>query len=132
VTIEDDLGVLVQRCAMPAAAGMEAIEARIVAVQEVPPKQELQFFAVRGDARELLTKKDALTAIREHVPRRSIAELTEAELLMEVLVLRAENDRMKPVYEAARIWRRARGLGEVWDARQRLIDAVDASTREDP
>ena len=104
-TTKNDLGTLLQCCAMPATTGMDAMESRVVVVQEVPLKMETLFYAVRGEDRELLTAQRASATLREHFPRKSVGELTEIELLVEVSILRDETDRMRPVYEAAKVWR---------------------------
>lgn len=104
-----DLGEIIQSAPLPAAAGMDAIEARLVVLQEVPAKAELRFYAVRGEDREHLSTPSALAILREHVPQRAIADLSEVELLVEVTVLRTEVARMRLVYEAAKKWRADRG-----------------------
>jgi len=136
---EEDFGTLVLRRAMPEASGMDAMEARLVVVQEVPPKAEVQFFAIRGEERERMTGARTRKILLDHVPPRPIAELSEAELLVEVSGLRLEVDRMRPVYAAARAWRggRERDVDAAGQPRgetgRALIDAVDvAAATEDP
>jgi hypothetical protein len=131
-----DLGPLVQRCSVPKATGMDALEARVVVVQEVPPKAELHFFAIRGEDRERLESGAAQAILRDLIPRKPITTLTEFELLVEVSSLRADNDRMRPVYEAAKAYRRSQALGlpdaGVTAARRKLTEAIDAAlTTED-
>lgn len=107
MTSEDAaLGKLIQRCDLPTPAGMDAMEARVVTTQEVPPKSELRFYAVRGDSYEQLTSDGALAVLRDHVPRKPVTELSNAELLIEVSALRTEVDRTWPIYRAAKEWRR--------------------------
>jgi hypothetical protein len=125
---EMGLGTLVQRCALPATTGMDAMESRLIVVQEVPLKMKLQFFAVRGEDREPLTAQMARATLSSHVPRKSVGELTEVELLVEVSVLRDDVDRMTPVYEAAKAWREHR---RAWPADvtadATLVEAVDVA-----
>lgn len=128
---DDKLGTLVQRCDLPKSANMDAIEARVVPVQEVPPKSDLRFFAVRGDVRTQLTSTAAQATLRAYVPPKPLGALSEAELLVEILFLRLENDRMRPVYENAKAWRRAKGLGQIWDTRQALTLAIDAAVTKE-
>jgi len=100
-----DLGTVIQRAPMPAAAGMDALEARLVVVQEIPSRKgEVQFYAIRGETSERMSTAAARAVIREHIPQKAISELSEVELIVEVDVLRAEVNRMRPVYEAARAW----------------------------
>ena len=101
---DENVGSVIQRAPLPAASGMDAIEARLVIVQEVPSKAEVRFFAIRGESRERLTTPEATAVLREHVPQKHISELSEVELLVEVDVLRKETARMRPVYEAAKAW----------------------------
>ena len=133
--MQDDgkkLGTLVQRCELSKSANMDALEARIVQVQDLPPKSDLRFFAVRGEEREQLTSVAACALLREHAPQKSFVSMSEAELLVEVLLLRLENARMQPVYEGAKTWRQARGLKSMFFARQALIELIDvAVTKEE-
>jgi len=136
---EENLGTLILRREMPEASGMDAMEARLVVVQEVPPKREVQFFAIRGEERERMTSASTRKILLDHVPQRPITELSEAELLVEVSALRLEADRMRPVYAAAKAWRAGRerdvdAAGQPRGATGRaLIDAVDvAAATEDP
>lgn len=122
------LGMLIQRSVLPASTGMDAMEARLIVVQEVPPKAEVRFYAVRGDYHEQLTSAAALAVLREHVPQKPVSELSDAELIIEVSTLRVEADRMRPVYAAAKAWRERRRL---WSADvtadAALAGAVDAA-----
>lgn len=136
---DEGLGTLILRREMPEASGMNAMEARLVVVQEVPSKAEVQFFAIQGDHRERMTSAIARKVLLDHVPQRPITELSEVELLVEVSGLRLEADRMRPVYEAAKAWRkgRAREVDAAGQPRGKtgraLIDAVDAAVAtEDP
>lgn len=107
MTSEDTtLGVLIQRSLLPASAGMDAIEARLIVLQEVPPKGEVRFYAVRGDLHEQLTNDAALSVLRSHVPSKPVTKLSCDDLMIEVTVLRAEIDHMRPIYLAAKEWRR--------------------------
>jgi hypothetical protein len=133
-----DLGMLIQRCELPKVAGMDAMEARLVVVQEVPPKGELRFYALRGEYRELLTHDAALSILRAHVPQKPVDELSTAELMIEVSALRAEVDRVRPVYEAAKAWRArilqrpiAAAEGVVVGIADALVDAVDAAVAKE-
>jgi len=128
---DNKLGTLIQRCELPKSANMDAIEARVVPVQEVPPKSDLRFFAVRGEERVPLTSAAAHATLRAHAPQKPLGALSEAELLVEVLFLRLESDRMRPVYEAAKAWRQAKGLGQTWDTRQALTTAIDAAVTKE-
>jgi len=137
---EDDaslLGPVIQRAPMPHAAGMDALEARLVIVQEVPQKAEVQFFAVRGESRARLTTTAARAVLREHAPQKPIGELSDVELLVEVDVLRADVALMRPVYEAAKAWRADRKqieqalLTRDREAADRLIAAVDAAIADE-
>jgi len=128
------LGSLVQRCPLPEATGMDAMEARLVVVQEVPPQVELRFFAVRGEDREPLSTKAARAALRDHVPYRPPNEMSAIELWAEISVLRTDVDRMRPVYETAKTWReRVRSRpeafrqGVVVGLADELVAAVDAA-----
>ena len=107
MTIETaaDLGTLIQRAVLPTSAGMDAIEARLVLVQEVPPKQEVRFYAIRGEHCEQLTSDAAVSILRAHVPQKPVDDLSAADMMVEISVLRAEMDRLRPVYEAAKTWR---------------------------
>jgi hypothetical protein len=131
------LGPVIQRAPMPHAAGMDALEARLVTVQEVPPKVELQFFAVRGQDRTRMPSPAAHAMVRELIPQRPIGELSDVELLVEVSVLRAEAMRMRPVYAAAKAWRADRRqieqalLTRDHEAADRLIAAVDAAISDE-
>ena len=136
------LGPLIQRAPMPHAAGMDALEARLVTVQEVPQKVELQFFAVRGQDRTRMPSPAAHAMVRELIPQRPIGELSDVEMLVEVSVLRAEVARLRPVYKAARALRDIHAnagtdvrstpnLREVDDRCQELIDAVDAAIADE-
>ena len=137
---EDDanlLGPVIQRAPMPHAAGMDALEARLVIVQEVPQKAEVQFFAVRGQDHERMPTAAALAMVRELIPQRPIGELSEVELLVEVSLLRSETARMRPVYAAAKAWRADRKqveqalLTRDREASDRLIAAVDAAVADE-
>lgn len=133
MTIEEaSLGVLIQRSALPASTGMDAMEARLVVVQEVPPKAEVRFYAVRGDCYEQLANDAALSVLRDHVPRKSVTALSEAELLVEVTVLRSEVAHMRPIYLAAKTWREHR---RSWPgdttADAALVAAIDAAAGKD-
>ncbi len=119
--------MLVERCALPEAAGMDALEACLVVVQEVPHKMELQFFAARGNERARLSTRAALALLREHVPQKPLDRLSAAELLVEVAVLRAEVDRMRPVYAMAKTWRDGWSRDSL---ERRAIDAMDARLRD--
>jgi hypothetical protein len=131
MTDREDLGTLVQRCALPSGAGMDALEARIVGVQEVPPKAELRFYAVYGDDRQRLSTHEATILLRAHVPQKPVTDLSDVELLVEVSALRTEAARMRPVYEAAKKWRYE--AAKKWraehncDAVADLYGAVDAA-----
>lgn len=130
MTSEDvALGTLIQRCALPASTGMDAMESRLVVVQEVPPKAEVHFYAVRGDLYERLPNDTALSVLRSHTPPKPVSTLSEVELLVEVSVLRAENAHMRPIYLAAKTWRDHR---KAWPgdttADAALVAAVDATT----
>lgn len=128
MTALEDLGMLVQRCELPEAAGMDAMEARVVVVQEVPPKAELRFYAVRGEDRQRLSQQEATRMLRDHVPQKPVTELSNVELLVEVLVLRAEMARMQPIYEAAKKWRLEHNENHnCCDAVSTLYGAVDAA-----
>lgn len=125
------LGRLIQRRELPASTGMDAMEARLVIVQEVPPKAEVRFYAVRGDLYEQLPSDDALSVLRNHVPPKPVTALSEDELLIEITVLRAEIAEIRPIYLAARTWREHR---RSWPgdttADGALVAAVDAATAE--
>jgi hypothetical protein len=132
-----ELGALVSRCVLPTAAGMDALEARLITVQEVPSRAELRFFAVRGGVRDLLSSNVSLATLRDHVPRKSLGEMDQIELVVELSILRVEADRMRPVYEAAKEYRRSQARGQpdavVIAARRRLTEAIDAAiATEDP
>ena len=128
MTTPEDLGTVVQRCELPATAGMDALEARLVGVQEVPPKAELRFYAVRGDVRQRLSQQEATTLLRDHVPQKPITELSDVELIVEVSALRTETARMRPVYEAAKKWRAEHNDNhECCDTVANLFAAVDAA-----
>jgi hypothetical protein len=99
-----DLGRLIQRVSMPAASGMDGLEARLVDVQDVPRTGEVRFYAVRGEVRERLSTAAALAMLRAHIPQRPIHTLSNIELIVEVEVLRTEVARMRAVYEAAKAW----------------------------
>jgi len=86
-------------------AGMDAIEARLVLVQEVPPKQEVRFYAICGEHCEQLTSDAAVSILRAHVPQKPVDDLSAADMMVEISVLRAEMDRLRQVYEAAKTWR---------------------------
>jgi hypothetical protein len=127
MTDREDLGTLVQRCALPNGAGMDALEARVV-VQEVPPKSELRFYAVRGEDCWQLSQQEATSLLRTHVPQKSIADLSGVELLVEVSALRVETAGMRPVYEAAKKWRVEHNENHnCCDAVADLYAAIDAA-----
>lgn len=130
-TDDDGPGTLVQRCSMPTSAGMDAIEARMVLVQEVPPVPELRFFAIRGGVRESLSSRAAQEVLRVHVPRRPVGELSELELWVEVSALRSETDRMRRVYAAVLDWRRHVTLFPVEPRTKAMLDAIDAAIAEE-
>lgn len=122
------LGTLVQRGNLPWSAGMDAIEAWLVPVQEVPPKAELRFYAIRGKHRERLTSDEAAAIFRDHVSKRPVTELNEAEMMIEISVLRAEVDLMRPIYAAVKVWREhRRPMAGTADAA--LADAFDATNK---
>lgn len=124
MTLKDDLGMLIQSCQLPIMeAGVDAVEARLVVVQEIPQKSELRFFTVRDDKRALVSSDAALALLRAHYPRKPLLDLTQIELLAEVSVLRSEVERLQPVYETAKAWR----AGTNADMQQRLVAAVDAA-----
>ncbi len=132
--MSDDLGMILQRCTLPPAAKIDALEARMVPVQEVPPRDELRFYAVRGADRERLTSHAARKLLRDHgPPPKPVGEMTEVELIVEVASLRADVERMEPVYEAAKAWRADRAqiagvlLTRDYDAADRLCAAVDTA-----
>lgn len=129
---ETGLGRLIQRRELPASTGMDAMEARLVIVQEVPPKAEVRFYAVRGDLYEQLPSDDALSVLRNHVPPKPVTALSEDELLIEITVLRAEIAEIRPIYLAARTWREHR---RSWPgdttADAALVTAVDAAAGKD-
>jgi hypothetical protein len=131
-----DLGQLVTRCDLPAITGMDALEARLITVQEVPPKGELRFFAVRGEVREPLSNSMALDVLRDHAPRTPLGAMTEIELVVEISVLRDDVDHMRPIYEAAKRWRKgctARFEARFEDPSLNLLrDAIDAAKPENP
>jgi hypothetical protein len=102
---QTSLGELFQRCDMPPASGMDALEVRLVTVQEVPHRDEVQFFAVRGEIRTRLSSMQALAVLREHTQPRLLTELSPTELLILADYHRSEANRMRPVYEAAKAWR---------------------------
>jgi hypothetical protein len=120
-----DLGLLLQHVPLPSSTGMDALETRIILLQEVPPKRELRFYAVRGEAREMLSSNAAQAVIRDHFPSKSPVEMSDIELWAEISVLRMEANRMRPVYEAAKTWRAAHsGLARL---DRPLVDAVDTA-----
>ena len=122
-----DLGELVQHCVLPKESGMDAMEAYLVVVQEVPTKAELRFYAVRGSERERLTNMAVRELLRAHVPPKPVAALSEVERLVEISVLRAEVDRLRPVYAAGRVWRAAvvHGIDDIGG--KALVAAIDAA-----
>lgn len=99
-----DLGRLLQRRELPD-AGIDAMEARIVVVQEVPLKAEVRFYAVRGDDRQRLPQHEVMKMLCTHFTQKPVTELSAVELHFEVLALRAVSARMWPIYEAAKKWR---------------------------
>jgi len=115
-TNDTAIDVLVERIELPKSPSMDAIEAHLVTVSS---KTELRFYAVRGEKRSLL--RSAVS------PRKPLGEMTETDLLVEILTLRADADRMRPVYETAKAWHSARGLEQTWEARRKLNDAIDAA-----
>lgn len=127
---EKDLGMLVQHCPLPASTGMDALEARVILLQEVPPKRELRFFAVRGEVRDLLTASATRALLRDHAPRKYPAEMSEIELWAEISALRTEVDQMRPVYVAAKAWRRTHSGLEQSD--RALVTVVDAAIAAEP
>lgn len=99
----DDLsGTLVQRCALPKASGMDALEARLVTTQDVPPKADLRWYAIRADQHEQLTSRAALDLLQKHFPPRPITEMDRVEMIVEIDFRRAECERMRLVYDAAK------------------------------
>ena len=128
---DDGPGTLVQRCDLPPSAGMDALEARMVFVQEVPPVPELRFFAIRGGVREALSNRAAQEVLRAHVPRRPVDELSEIELWVEVSALRSETDRMRRVYAAVLDWRRHVTLFPVEPRTKAMLDVIDAAIAEE-
>ena len=128
---DDGPGRLVQRCDLPPSAGMDAVEARMIFVQEVPPVPELRFFAIRGGVREALSSRAAQEVLRVHVPRRPVAELSEVELWVEVSALRSETDRMRRVYAAVLDWRRHVTLFPVEPRTKAMLDVIDAAIAEE-
>lgn len=130
----DDLsGTLVQRCALPEASGMDALEARLVTTQDVPPKADLRWYAIRADQYEQLTSRAALDLLQKHFPPRPVTEMDRVEMIAEIDFMRAEVRRMQPVCAAAKAWRagRQRDVDAHGEARSAtgvaLIDAVDAA-----
>ena len=134
MTAPEDLGTLIQRCALPESSGMDAMESRVVVVQEVPPKAELYFYAVRGEDRQRLSQQETTRLLRNHVPQKPVTELSNVELLVEVSALRFEAARLRPVYEAARKWRIEHNESHnCCDAVSNLFNAVDiAVAMEEP
>ena len=128
---DDGPGTLVQRCAMPPSAGMDALEARMILVQEVPPVPELRFFAIRGGAREALSSRAAQEVLRVHVPRRPVQDLSEVELWVEVSALRSETDRMRTVYTAVLDWRRQVTLFPAEPRTKAMLAVIDAAIAEE-
>ena len=124
-------GTLVQRGDMPASAGMDAIEARMVFVQEVPPVPELRFFAIRGGVREPLSNRAAQEVFRVHFPRRPVGDLSEVELWVEVSTLRSETDRMRRFYAAVLDWRRHVTLFPAEPRTKAMLDVIDAAIAEE-
>jgi len=126
------LGTVLQYAALPTASGMDAIEARLVPVQEVPPRAEVHFYALRGGARERLTTAEATAVLHELVPQKAISTLSHVELLVEVSVLRTEVARLRPIYAAAKAWRAGRAPRAVAEhqssTEEGLIEAVDTAT----
>lgn len=111
---------ILNRCKMPEATGIDAIESRLVFVQEVPPKMELHFYAVRGTDRERMTPAAVSALFREHFVKPLPNAMTQVELWVEIEALRAEVARMEPVYEAAKKWRTSRGSRD----RRAMADAM--------
>ena len=128
---DDGPGTLVQRCDLPPGAGMDALEARMVFVQEVPPVPELRFFTIRGGVREALSNRAAQEVLRAHVPRRPVDELSEIELWVEVSALRSETDRMRRVYAAVLDWRRHVTLFPVEPRTKAMLDVIDVAIAEE-
>jgi len=128
---EEIPGTLVQRCVLPPSTGMEAMEARLLLVQEVPPRAELRFYAIRGATWEELSTRVAHEVLREHAPRRPVTELSEIELWAEISVLRSETDRMRRVYAAVLDWRRQVTLVPAEPRTKAMLDVVDAAIAEE-
>lgn len=120
------LGQLLSRCALPPAAGMDAVEARFVVVQDIPRRTELQFYGVRGEDRDRLSKYAVAVILRDHLPPTPPSSMRPVELLIEVMALRDELARLRPVYEAAV----ATVRGCDFEAKFRLSAAVDAARAE--
>jgi hypothetical protein len=111
---------------------MDALEARLVTTQDVPPKADLRWYAIRADQYEQLTSRAALELLQKHFPR-PITEMDRVEMIAEIDFMRAEVRRMQSVYAAAKAWRagRQRDVDAHGEARSAtgvaLIDAVDAA-----
>lgn len=131
MTVDNRPGRLIQRCHMPSSTGMDAMEARMLLVQEVPPRMELYFFAVRGETYEQLSNRAARAILREHVPSKPVTELSETELWVEVSALRTETDRMRSVYEAVLDWRRHVDLVPADPRTKAMLAVVDAAIAEE-
>ena len=120
-----DIGDLIQRCDLPPASGADALEARTYVVQEVPRQVGLRFFLVRGDTRVPISTHGASALLREYKKPVSLIDLTHAELLAIADANRAEADRMRVVYEAAKTWRADKGEAAARDLA--LAQVVDAA-----
>lgn len=129
MTADDKLGILLLRRELPSSRSDEisAIEARLLPTQDVPPRSELHFFGVRGDAHEHLSVQTAAEVMRAQFSARSVAELSQFELLVEAAALSTENVRMRPVYAAALDWRRHVNLGPAHPLTKKLIEVIDAA-----
>jgi hypothetical protein len=112
---------------------MDALEARLVTTQDVPPKADLRWYAIRADQYEQLTSRAALDLLQKHFPPRPVTEMDRVEMIAEIDFMRAEVRRMQPVCAAAKAWRagRQRDVDAHGEARSAtgvaLIDAVDAA-----